>query len=92
MNGGINRVKPDLIILDEAQRIKNFETKTAEVVRSLPRQHAIVLTGTPLENKLEDVYSLVQFLDPEYPAIRLRQREESGRITPVAQSVAAFPP
>ncbi len=61
----IARHKPDLIILDEAQRIKNFETKTAEAVKSLPRQHAIILTGTPLENKLEDVYSLVQFLDPE---------------------------
>lgn len=59
----ISRLKPDLIILDEAQRIKNFETKTAEAVKSLPRQHAIILTGTPLENKLEDVYSLVQFLD-----------------------------
>ena len=55
---------PDIIILDEAQRIKNFETKTAAAVKSLPRQHAIVLSGTPLENKLEDVYSLVQFLDP----------------------------
>ena len=62
----ISRLKPDLIILDEAQRIKNFETKTAEAVKSLPRQHAIILTGTPLENKLEDVYSLVQFLDPNF--------------------------
>jgi len=61
----IARFRPDVIILDEAQRIKNFETKTAEAVKSLPRQHAIVLTGTPLENKLEDVYSLVQFLDPD---------------------------
>jgi ERCC4-related helicase/predicted nucleic acid-binding Zn finger protein len=61
----IARFKPDVIILDEAQRIKNFATKTAEAVKSLPRQHAIVLTGTPLENKLEDVYSLVQFLDPD---------------------------
>ena len=61
----ISRFKPDFIILDEAQRIKNFETKTAEAVKSLPRQHALVLTGTPLENKLEDVYSIVQFLDPE---------------------------
>ena len=59
----ISRFKPDLIILDEAQRIKNFETKTAEAVKSLPRQHALVLTGTPLENKLEDVYSIVQFLE-----------------------------
>lgn len=60
----ISRLKPDVIILDEAQRIKNFETKTAQAVKSLPRQHAIILTGTPLENKLEDVYSLVQFLEP----------------------------
>jgi len=55
---------PDLIILDEAQRIKNFSTKTAEAVKRIPKKHAIVLTGTPLENKLEDVYSIVQFLDP----------------------------
>ena len=61
----ISHFKPDIIILDEAQRIKNFETKTAEAVKSLPRQHALVLTGTPLENKLEDVYSIVQFLDPD---------------------------
>ena len=55
---------PDLIILDEAQRIKNFNTKTADAVKRIPRKHALVLTGTPLENKLEDVYSIVQFLDP----------------------------
>jgi superfamily II DNA or RNA helicase len=60
----ISRFKPDLIILDEAQRIKNFATKTAVAVKSLPRKHALVLTGTPLENKLEDVYSIVQFLEP----------------------------
>jgi len=61
----LSRFKPDFIILDEAQRIKNFETKTADAVKRLPRQHALVLTGTPLENKLEDVYSIVQFLDPD---------------------------
>jgi len=61
----IRRMKPDLIILDEAQRIKNFTTKTAESIKSIPRTHALVLTGTPLENKLEDVYSIVQFLDPD---------------------------
>ncbi len=60
----ISDIKPDIIILDEAQRIKNFTTKTAEAVKFLPKNHAIVLTGTPLENKLEDVYSIVQFLDP----------------------------
>ncbi len=60
----IARFKPDLVILDEAQRIKNFTTKTADAVKQIPRKHALVLTGTPLENKLEDVYSIVQFLDP----------------------------
>ena len=60
----LSRFKPDLIILDEAQRIKNFSTKTADAVKRLPRKHALVLTGTPLENRLEDVYSIVQFLDP----------------------------
>ncbi|WP_291321418.1 SNF2-related protein [Desulfonatronospira sp.] len=60
----LRRFKPDLVILDEAQRIKNFATKTADSVKSLPRKHGLVLTGTPLENKLEDVYSIVQFLEP----------------------------
>ncbi len=60
----LSRFKPDLIILDEAQRIKNFTTKTADAVKRIPKKHAMVLTGTPLENKLEDVYSIVQFLDP----------------------------
>lgn len=60
----LQRFGPDLVILDEAQRIKNFSTKTADAVKRIPRTHALVLTGTPLENKLEDVYSIVQFLEP----------------------------
>ncbi|MDX9786343.1 MAG: DEAD/DEAH box helicase [Desulfobacterales bacterium] len=60
----LSRYKPDLIILDEAQRIKNFSTKTADAVKQIPRKHAVVLTGTPLENKLEDIYSIIQFLSP----------------------------
>lgn len=60
----LSRFRPDIVILDEAQRIKNFSTKTAEAVKQIPRKHGIVLTGTPLENRLEDVYSIVQFLDP----------------------------
>ncbi len=60
----ISAFNPDIIILDEAQRIRNFSTKTAEAVKRLPKKHAIVLTGTPLENKPEDLYSIVQFLDP----------------------------
>ncbi len=60
----LSRFKPDIIILDEAQRIKNFSTKTADAVKRIPKKQGLVLTGTPLENKLEDVYSIIQFLDP----------------------------
>jgi len=56
--------KPDFIILDEAQRIKNFETKTHQTLNRLPKTHALVLTGTPLENRLEDLYGIAQFCDP----------------------------
>jgi SNF2 family DNA or RNA helicase len=51
--------------LDEAQRIKNFSTKTHRTVMDIPHDQAIVLTGTPLENRLEDLYAIVQFADPE---------------------------
>jgi superfamily II DNA or RNA helicase len=58
------RVQPDIVILDEAQRIKNWHTKTARAVKSLAAPYAFVLTGTPLENRIDEVYSIVQFLDP----------------------------
>ena len=54
---------PDLIILDEAQRIKNWKTRAARTVKRLVSQYAIVLTGTPLENRLEELISIVQFVD-----------------------------
>lgn len=55
---------PDLVILDEAQRIKNWKTRTAKSVKGLRSQYALVLTGTPLENRLEELHSIVEFLDP----------------------------
>lgn len=60
----INAAEPDLFILDEAQRIKNFKTKISQNIKKLKSPHAFVLTGTPLENKLEELYSIVQFVDP----------------------------
>jgi len=60
----INDAKPDLIILDEAQRIKNWRTKVSQSVKKLQSKYALVLTGTPLENNLEELYSLVQFVNP----------------------------
>jgi superfamily II DNA or RNA helicase len=56
-------LRPDLVILDEAQRIKNWRTKIAAAVKRIPSRYAFVLTGTPLENRLEDLYSLMQVVD-----------------------------
>ncbi|MBD3868872.1 MAG: DEAD/DEAH box helicase family protein [Acidobacteria bacterium] len=55
---------PDLVILDEAQRIKNWETKTARAMKRLRSPYAFILTGTPLENRLTELHSLVEFLHP----------------------------
>lgn len=56
-------MRPDLLILDEAQRIKNWRTKIASTVKLIQSRYAFVLTGTPLENRLEDLYSLLQVVD-----------------------------
>lgn len=62
----INASEPDFIILDEAQRIKNYETRTANSVKALTKKHALVITGTPIENKLLDLFSIMDFLDPYF--------------------------
>jgi len=54
----------DMIILDEAQRIKNWKTKIAQSVKKIHTPYCLVLTGTPLENKIEELYSIMQFVDP----------------------------
>ncbi|MFZ6026846.1 MAG: DEAD/DEAH box helicase [Chloroflexota bacterium] len=58
------KLRPDLLILDEAQRIKNWRAKTAQQVKALSSRYAFVLTGTPLENRIDELYSIFQFLDP----------------------------
>ncbi len=59
----IERTTWDLIILDEAQRIKNWEAQTSRIIKSLRSPFALILTGTPLENRLDDLYSVVEFID-----------------------------
>jgi hypothetical protein len=59
------RLRPDIVVLDEAQRIKNWASKTAQAVKRLRSRHAFVLTGTPIENRLDELYSIVSFLDPK---------------------------
>ena len=59
------RMAPDVVVLDEAQRIKNWPTKTAKTIKRLQSPYAFVLTGTPMENRIDEVYSLVEFVDPD---------------------------
>jgi len=54
----------DLVVLDEAQRIKNEQSQTARAVRSLARKRSWALTGTPLENRTEDLVSIFSFVLP----------------------------
>ncbi|HIQ20778.1 MAG TPA: hypothetical protein EYH34_06045, partial [Planctomycetes bacterium] len=82
----IHEWEPDLIILDEAQRIKNWKTRTAKSVKLLRSDYAFVLTGTPLENRLEELYSIVEFVDrhrlgPMFRFLAEHQHvDENGRV------------
>ncbi len=64
------------LILDEAQNIKNPTAKQTQAVRSLPARNRIALTGTPVENRLSELWSIVEFLNPGYLDTheRFRQR------------------
>jgi len=82
----IERAKWDLIVLDEGQRIKNWEAKTSQTIKSLRSPFALVLTGTPLENRLDDLFSVVEFIDDRRlgPAFRFFHRhrvtDDNGKI------------
>ncbi len=54
---------PELVLLDEAQRIKNWATKSAVSVKSLDATYRLALTGTPMENRFEELASLMDFVD-----------------------------
>jgi superfamily II DNA or RNA helicase len=78
---------PELVIVDEAQRVKNWNTIAARALKRIDSSHAIVLTGTPLENKLEELISIVQFVDqhrlgPTWKLLHEHQvKDEAGRVT-----------
>jgi hypothetical protein len=58
------RLRPDIVVLDEAQRIKNWSTKTTQAIKRLRSRYAFILTGTPIENRIDELYSLMGFLNP----------------------------
>jgi len=62
----INEAGIDFLILDEAQRVKNYETKTSSSIKRLLAKHTLIVTGTPIENRLIDIFSVVSVLDPHF--------------------------
>jgi hypothetical protein len=83
---GLKGLDADVVIYDEAQRAKNFRTKTARTIQQIPSRFAFVLTGTPVENRLDDLYSLMQVVDPSVFGplwkfnLEFHQQSDTGKI------------
>jgi SNF2 family DNA or RNA helicase len=72
----LSQVRWARVVCDEAQNIKNAATRQARAVRALPAEARIALTGTPVENRLTDLWSIMEFASPGLlgPAERFRTR------------------
>lgn len=70
-----------ILIIDEAQAIKNPSTKQSQIIRSLKASHRLALTGTPMENRLDELWSIMDFLNPGYLGSLRRFRQQF--ITPI---------
>ena len=64
MDGGLSEDKPVLVILDEAQRIKKSDNTTSKIIRRLDRKRSWALTGTPVENSIDDLIGIFDFVSP----------------------------
>ncbi|MDY0170691.1 MAG: DEAD/DEAH box helicase [Thermoguttaceae bacterium] len=64
----------DLVLLDEAQRVKNRSGATSQVARTIPRRRSWALTGTPVENSAEDLVGIFEFLAPGFLSPDLKPR------------------
>ena len=80
----------DYVILDEAQKIKNPITDTARACRNLLARHRLAVTGTPIENRLDELWALFDFLMPGYLGSQARfRRDFEGPIMREKSVVAA---
>jgi superfamily II DNA or RNA helicase len=80
----VRRWGPELVVLDEAQRIKNWATKTALSVKGLTPTYRLVLTGTPMENRIDELASIVEWVDdmalePKWRLSSLHATRADGR-------------
>lgn len=80
----------DYVILDEAQKIKNPITETARASRNLLARHRLAVTGTPIENRLDELWALFDFLMPGYLGSQARfKRDFDGPISREKSAAAA---
>ncbi len=96
----LQRVPWHRITLDEAQNIKNYAAKQAQAVRALPALHRIALTGTPVENRLSELWSIMDFLNPGYLgsptdfrrlfAVPIERHREEDRLHRLRQLIRPF--
>ena len=88
------------LILDEAQRIKNSRSQAAVVLKSLQAKHRLCLSGTPIENHLGELWSLMDFVSPgllgqeaqfrEYYRLPIEKRQDTGQAENLARRVRPF--
>jgi len=89
----LERIRWRRVCLDEAQHIKNPPTKQTAAIRALHAQHRVALTGTPVENRLSELWSIMEFCNPGYlgggaefrrvfaiPIERHRERRQAARL------------
>jgi SNF2 family DNA or RNA helicase len=75
-----NRIH-DLVVLDEAQRVKNKGNSTSQIVHKIPRKRSWALTGTPIENGLDDLIGICEFTSPGLLHSGMTTREVRGRVS-----------
>ncbi|MEN9283603.1 MAG: hypothetical protein RLZZ179_1096 [Verrucomicrobiota bacterium] len=97
MLGVLSRVSWDAVILDEAQAVKNAGTAQSGAVRGLHASCRVALTGTPVENRLSDLWSLFDFLNPgllgtapEFDALVKRLEKGDDGLAPLRSLVQPF--
>ncbi|MEC8336650.1 MAG: DEAD/DEAH box helicase [Planctomycetota bacterium] len=71
----------DLVLLDEAQRIKNRKGATSAAVRGIPRMRSWALTGTPVENSIEDLVGIFEFVAPGQLDDQMRASQMANRVS-----------
>lgn len=86
----LGRLSTDLLIMDEVQRLKNWNTQLAQAVRRIDSHYSVLLTGTPLENKLDELVSIVQLADPYCLAPLYRFRYDHITTDPVTGKAIGY--